>query len=79
MNAPEMDNESPLLTYWGWDKLAVILQTTFLSAFYSMKIVSIQISLNFVPMGPVNKKPAWVQIMAWWRMGNKPWSEPMMA
>ena len=40
--------------------------------------IPIQISLKFVPKGPINNIPALVQIMAWWRPGDKPLSEPMM-
>ena len=44
--------------------------------------VLIEISLKFVPKGPINNIPALVQIMAWvtaWRRpGDKPLSEPMM-
>ena len=40
--------------------------------------ISIKISLNFVPKGPINDIPALVQIMAWRRPGDKPLSEPMM-
>ena len=36
-----------------------------------------KISLKFVPKGPINNIPALVQIMAWRRPGNKPFSEPM--
>ena len=39
---------------------------------------SIEISLKFVPKGPINNIPALVQIMAWRRPGNKPLSEPIM-
>ena len=39
--------------------------------------ISIKISLEFVPKGPINI-PALVQIMAWRRTGDKPLSEPMM-
>ena len=35
--------------------------------------------LKFVSMGPINNKTAIVQIMAWYRTGDKPLSEPMMA
>ena len=41
-------------------------------------LISIKISLKFVPNGPINKIPALVQIMAWRRPGDKPLSEPMM-
>ena len=40
--------------------------------------ISIEISLKFVPKGPINNIPALVQIMAWRRSGGKPLSEPMM-
>ena len=37
-----------------------------------------EVSLKFVPKGPINNIPALVQIMAWRRPGDKPLSEPMM-
>ena len=40
--------------------------------------ISIKISLEFVPKGPINNIPALVQIMAWRRPGDKPLSEPML-
>ena len=40
--------------------------------------ILINISLKFVPIGPINHIPALVQIMAWRRPGDKPFSEPMM-
>ena len=39
---------------------------------------SIQISLKFVPKGPIDNIPALVQIMARRRPGDKPLSEPML-
>ena len=41
--------------------------------------ISIKISLKFVPNDLFTNIPALVQIMAWRRPGNKPFSEPMMA
>ena len=41
-------------------------------------LISIEISLKFVPKGQINNIPALVQIMAWRRSGDKPLSEPMM-
>ena len=41
--------------------------------------ISIKISLNFVPRGPINNIPALVQVMDWRRPGDKPLSEPMLA
>ena len=40
--------------------------------------ISIEVSLKFVPKGPINNIPALVQIMAWRRPGDKPLSEPML-
>ena len=40
--------------------------------------ISIMISLNFFPKGPINNNPALVQIMAWRRSDDKLLSEPMM-
>ena len=41
--------------------------------------ISIKISPKYVPMGPIDNKPALVQVMAWHWTGDKPLSEPMMA
>ena len=41
--------------------------------------ISINISLKFVPKGPINNIPPLVQIMAWRRPGDKPLSETMLA
>ena len=40
--------------------------------------ISIKNSLKFVPKDPMNNIPALVQIMAWRRPGDKPFSAPMM-
>ena len=40
--------------------------------------IPINISLEFVPTGPINNIPALVQIMAWRRPGDKPLSETML-
>ena len=40
--------------------------------------ISNEISLKFVPKGPVDNIPSLFQIMAWRRPGDKPLSEPMM-
>ena len=39
--------------------------------------IQIQISLKFVPMGPIDKS-ALVQAMAWRRTGDNPLPEPML-
>ena len=40
--------------------------------------IPIEISLKFIPKGPINNIAALFQIMAWRRSGDKPLSEPMM-
>ena len=63
-------NGGDLLTHWGQNKMAAIFQTTFSKA--------INMSLEFVPRGPINNIPTLVQVMAWRRPGDKPLSEPVM-
>ena len=45
---------------------------------YESVWISLQISLQFVPMDRINNILAFVQIIAWRRPGVKPLSEPMM-
>ena len=40
--------------------------------------ITIQITLKFIPRGPIDNKPALVQVMAWRRTGNKPLNKPML-
>ena len=40
--------------------------------------ILIQISLKFVPMNPIDNKPALVQVMAWCRTGHEPLPELML-
>ena len=56
-----------------------IVDDTFKRIFLNENVsISIEISLKFVPKGPINNIPALVQIMAWRHPGDKPLSEPMM-
>ena len=41
--------------------------------------ILIQISLKYVPKGPINNKLAWVRIMHWSRSEDKPLSQPRIA
>ena len=60
------------LTHSGQDKMDAISQTTFFKCTFVNENVriSIEISLKFVPKGPVNNIPALVPIMAWCRPSN---------
>ena len=40
--------------------------------------ISLNISLRFVPMGPINNIPTLVHVMAWRQPGDKPLPEQMM-
>ena len=40
--------------------------------------ILIQVSLKLVLKGPIDNKPALVQVMAWCRTGDKPLPEPML-
>ena len=70
----------PSLKHWGRDNMAAISMTTLSNAFFFNEnvLISIKISLKFVPKGPINNIQALVQIMAWRRPGDKPLSEAMM-
>ena len=60
------------LTHWGRDDI-------FKCFFLNENVwISIEVSLKFVPKGPLNNIPALDQIMAWRRPGDKPLSEPMV-
>ena len=40
--------------------------------------IPIQISPKFIPMSPIDNKPALVQVMAWRQTGDKPLPESML-
>ena len=65
------------LTHLPPDKMATSLaDDTFI--FNENDRILIQISLKFIPRGPVDIKPALVQVMAWRQTGDKPLPEPML-
>ena len=62
------------------DKMAAILaddifEYTFLNV---NDRIPIQISLKFIPKSPIDNKPTLVQVMAWFRTGDKQLSEQML-
>ena len=61
-------NGGDLLTHWGRNKMAAIFQTTYSNGFSWW--ISINMSLEFVPRGPINNIPTLVQVMAWRRPGD---------
>ena len=64
--------DRPVLMHLGRDQMAAILRT-FSNPFPSLKniLTSITISQKFVRNGPIDNKPALVQIMAWRRINDK--------
>ena len=70
----------PQLTHLPLDKMAAIVADDMFKWIFLNENgrILIQISLKFVPRGPIDNKPALVQIMAWRRPGDKPLSEPML-
>ena len=45
---------------------------------YENRLISLKISLNVVPKGPIDNKSSLVPVMAWCRKGDKPLREPMI-
>ena len=71
------------LTHWGRDKTAAIFQTTFSHAFSWMKMYEFRLKFHWSlfptnPKAPIYNIPAFVQIMARCRPGDKSLSEPML-
>ena len=68
------------LTHWDRDNMAAIIPDDIFKCIFLNETmwISTNISLKFVPKGPINNIPALGQIMAWRRPGDKPLSEPMM-
>ena len=64
----------------AWTKMAThFADNIFKVIFFSENCcILTQIPLKFVHKGPINNKPALVQIMAWRQTGDKPLSEPML-
>ena len=59
--------------------VATLADDTFKYKFVDENIlISIKLSLKFVPYGPINNIPEFVQIMPWRRIGDKPLCQPMM-
>ena len=80
LKLPPYHFENNDLKHWGRDKMATTFANTFKYKFVNgIGLISLKISLKFVPKGPVNNIPAVAEIMAWCRSCAKPLSEPIMA
>ena len=59
--------------------MPAISQTTFLLHFLELQFyIVIRISHKFVPKCQIDNKGAFVQVIAWCRIGDKPMSEPKL-
>ena len=59
--------------------MATISQMKDLNAFSKIKnCILIRISIKFIPKGPIDYKPALVQVMNWRQTGDKPLPKPMI-
>ena len=68
------------LNHLPLDKTAAILADDIFNCIFFAENdrIPIQISLNYVPLSPIDKKSALVQVMAWRRTGDHHYPEPMM-
>ena len=64
-----------LSNYLGHFRIAQHIRCIFMNENLCILII---ISLKFVPKGPIDNKPALVQVMAWRQTGDKPLPEPML-
>ena len=75
LSRPQCVNSSP-----PGDKMAAILAYDNFKCIFLKENdgISIRIPPKFVPNRPIDNTPAFVQVMAWRRTGDKPLPEPML-
>ena len=68
------------ITHLPRTKWPPLRQTTISNAFSCMKIIEFRFQFHWhlFPGGPIDNKPALVQLMAWRRLGDKSLSEPAL-
>ena len=74
---PRMKSATTGLTLCTPDKMMLVVGT-FSNAFSSIVLIMIEILLTFAPWGLTDKMSTLVQIISWYRTGNKLLPEPMM-
>ena len=79
MDIPELNMDTPLI-HFPLDKMAAILTDNIFKCIFLNENdrILIHIPLKYVPISPIENKPALVQAMAWRRRGDKPLPEPML-
>ena len=75
------EQEPQQLTHLPLDKMAAILADGTLKCIFLNEndIISIQMSLKFVPRSPIDSQTALVQVMAWRWIGDKPLCQQLLA
>ena len=70
-----------LLTHWGRIKMAIVFADDIFKCIFLTEIfcIAIQISLKFIPKGPIDNMPALVEIIVWRPLGDELLSAPVMA
>ena len=77
--SPSVPTFPETLTHWGWDKVTPLRRRHFRMHLLEWKCLNLYLDFTeFVPNGPINNSPSSVEIMAWRRPGDKPWSKQMM-
>ena len=66
------------LTHWGRDKMVIIFLMPFSNAFSSIKLYEYHLRFHWGLFLRINNISSLVQIMAWWHIGDKPLSTPIM-
>ena len=69
------------LTHWGRDQMDAIFQTTFQMDFHEWNYINFDKikSLKLISKCPITNLLTMIQIMAWYRPGDKQSSDPLMA
>ena len=69
------------LTHWGQDKMVAILWTAFSKSFSRMWVAVIWFHFDWIlfPIVQLAIKQHLIKIMAWFRIGGKPLSQPVIA
>ena len=88
MHILDIESEPEMIAFRHWQQLNTLKprqnarhfpDNNFQRIFLNENVrISIQISLKFVPRGPIDNKPALVRVMACRRTGDKPLSQTML-
>ena len=80
LSAVICDSTHLKLTHLPLDKTTAILADDIFNCIFVNENdrIPMEISLKPFRRSPIYNKPTLIQVMAWRRIGDKPWTEPMM-